>query len=329
MNDLVSIIIPVYNAENYIERCLKSIIAQTYKNIEVIIINDGSTDKSKDICTEYAKNDSRIQLFSKLNSGVSSARNDGLMYAEGKYICFVDADDYVEPEFVMALSQGFDDENCMITACSMHISDTLPCGATDSWSLDFYTIEKAFYQMCKNNLVHPFVCNKMLVTQVIKDNNLKFDCSIMYGEDALFLLSYFACVYDKKLAYIPDCKLYNYILNSNSAMHKRRKKGFTPKWFDQITALKKASEYAQRLNLFDFSQSIKIRKCFIYSRILDLFVCTGSKNEPEYKQLLNTLRNELPQFLESDLFNDKVKRQMKICAKSPVIKYYLAKLKLI
>ena len=94
---MISIIVPIYNVELYLEKCIESIINQTYKDIEVILINDGSTDKSGIICDKYAKIDDRIIVLHKENGGVSSARNKGLDIAKGDYIAFVDPDDYIEP----------------------------------------------------------------------------------------------------------------------------------------------------------------------------------------------------------------------------------------
>ena len=101
--NLVSIIVPVYNVENYIDDCVKSLVSQTYKNIEIILIDDGSTDKSGGICDEYALDYDRVKVFHKENGGLSDARNYGLTKIEGEYVCFVDSDDYVEPNFVYEL----------------------------------------------------------------------------------------------------------------------------------------------------------------------------------------------------------------------------------
>ena len=103
MEDLVSIIIPVYNTEKYLSKCLESVINQTYKNLEIILINDGSTDKSKEICESFAKKDKRIQILNKENSGVSSARNHGMRLAKGQYIAFIDGDDYAEENYIEEL----------------------------------------------------------------------------------------------------------------------------------------------------------------------------------------------------------------------------------
>ena len=105
MSDLVSIIIPVYNAENYIRDCLNSVIKQTYRNIEIILIDDGTLDNSGIICEEYAMKDERIRVIHKKNEGVSTARNVGIGLAKGRYILFVDADDFVTDEYVRMLCE--------------------------------------------------------------------------------------------------------------------------------------------------------------------------------------------------------------------------------
>ena len=107
--ELITVIIPVYNAEKTLDRCLKSIINQSYGKLEILIINDGSVDKTLDICEAYKKRDSRIKIFCQKNKGVSAARNLGIKNALGKYLAFVDADDYVEEEMIACLYQMYQD----------------------------------------------------------------------------------------------------------------------------------------------------------------------------------------------------------------------------
>ena len=95
----ISIIIPIYNAERHLEKCLKSVIEQTYKNLEIILVNDGSTDMSKKICEEYQKKDLRIVLLNQSNMGPAETRNRGLSIATGEYISFIDSDDYIDKDF--------------------------------------------------------------------------------------------------------------------------------------------------------------------------------------------------------------------------------------
>lgn len=100
MLTLISIIVPVYNVELYLDKCIQSILAQSYPNFELLLIDDGSSDGSKEICDKYAKLDSRIRVFHRINGGVSSARNAGLEKAKGDWIAFIDADDWVFPNFL-------------------------------------------------------------------------------------------------------------------------------------------------------------------------------------------------------------------------------------
>lgn len=103
MLTLISIIVPVYNVELYLDKCIQSILAQSYPNFELLLIDDGSSDGSKEICDKYAKLDSRIRVFHRINGGVSSARNAGLEKAKGDWIAFIDADDWVFPNFCRIL----------------------------------------------------------------------------------------------------------------------------------------------------------------------------------------------------------------------------------
>ena len=121
----LSIIVPIYNVEPYIRRCLDSIYAQTFKDYEAILVNDGSTDKCGLIIDEYAQNDPRIITIHQQNKGVSAARNAGLRIAKGQYIGFVDPDDWIEPEMYAKLIQNIEANNCSIASCSWTEIDIL------------------------------------------------------------------------------------------------------------------------------------------------------------------------------------------------------------
>lgn len=102
-NDLISIVVPIYNVQDYLERCIQSIISQTYKNIEIILVDDGSNDNSGKICDEYLRKDERIKVIHKENGGLSDARNVGKENAKGTYIAFIDSDDYIRTKFYRSL----------------------------------------------------------------------------------------------------------------------------------------------------------------------------------------------------------------------------------
>ena len=113
--DKVSIIVPIYKVEKELDRCVRSLLGQTYKNIEIILINDGSPDSCPQLCEKYARKDRRIKVVHKENGGLSSARNRGLEVAEGQYISFVDGDDWVEPDFIEALINNLKREKADIS----------------------------------------------------------------------------------------------------------------------------------------------------------------------------------------------------------------------
>ncbi|MFQ6739306.1 MAG: glycosyltransferase family 2 protein, partial [Alphaproteobacteria bacterium] len=114
--DKVSVIIPVYNTEKFLPQCLNSIIYQTYKNLEIIIVNDGSTDNSDEICQTFAKHDKRIKIIYQTNSGVSAARNKGLLNATGDYVHFIDSDDYINLDYYEKIISGNKNINADIIA---------------------------------------------------------------------------------------------------------------------------------------------------------------------------------------------------------------------
>lgn len=185
MNYLVSIIIPMYNAEKYIKRCIESIIGQTYINIEIIIIDDGSTDNSLEIVNGIR--DKRIKIYSKSNGGVSSARNLGIEKANGEFFLFVDSDDYVDLKIVEELISKVAKENTFVF-----------CNNDEIWKnrVD----ERILFKGSKGNLTRNdvmkeiasgsagLVCSKLVSSKVIKENNIKFDDKLVIGEDQIFFL---------------------------------------------------------------------------------------------------------------------------------------------
>lgn len=122
--DEISVIIPIYNVEKYLEKCIDSVLAQTYRNIEIILVDDGSTDKCADICDSYLKKDSRVKVIHKVNGGLSSARNAGLDIAEGDFISFVDSDDFIEKEMLEKLYEALMEADADMAVCNFRWIDT-------------------------------------------------------------------------------------------------------------------------------------------------------------------------------------------------------------
>ncbi len=164
----VSVIVPIYNSENYLAECIKSIITQTYKNLEIILIDDGSTDTSLQICEEFAAKDNRIKVIHQKNSGVSEARNAGLRIATGKYLIFVDSDDLIDCEYINTLMQY----NADVVVSNSHIAGTF----SKQEIIERYDELKGF--------VGP--CEKLYKLDVIK--GIEFSPKISIGEDIIFNL---------------------------------------------------------------------------------------------------------------------------------------------
>ena len=118
---LVSVILPVYNVEKYLIKCLDSVIRQTYQKLEIILVDDGSTDSSGKICDEYANKDGRIKVFHKKNGGLSDARNYGIERSTGEYLAFIDSDDYVDDDYIEFLMNLTESGKYKISLCSLHV----------------------------------------------------------------------------------------------------------------------------------------------------------------------------------------------------------------
>lgn len=121
LNDLISIILPIYNVDSYLKKCIESVLNQTYSNIEIILVDDGSTDNSPLICDEYKKKDSRVRTIHKKNGGLSDARNCGINLSTGKYLTFIDSDDYVSEDYVEYLYNLIKKNNTKISCCGHYI----------------------------------------------------------------------------------------------------------------------------------------------------------------------------------------------------------------
>jgi len=197
--ELISVIIPVYKAEKYLNRCVESIVNQTYKNLEVILIDDGSPDRCGEICDEWAQKDSRIIVFHKENAGPGTARNIGLANASGKYIMFVDADDAVENNFASLLLAGVEGYDFCFGAYYRVVNNDL---SSKRVVRSMLTSDKAS-ELFSNYLgirAYVSLVNSIFLKDIIDDNDIRFMDGWYAGEDVLFITNYL--VYCKKVKYI-------------------------------------------------------------------------------------------------------------------------------
>ena len=210
----LSIIVPIYNVEPYIRRCLDSIYAQTFKDYEAILVNDGSTDKCGLIIDEYAQNDPRIITIHQQNKGVSAARNAGLRIAKGQYIGFVDPDDWIEPEMYAKLIQNIEANNCSIASCSWTEIDSrgnenLHCSKLATRVMDGVEYTKHLFDMPPS--ISGSAWSKLFLRDVIQSG---FSLNHTICEDNYFVAK--CCINCKRAVYL-DEPLYHVFLRNSSA----------------------------------------------------------------------------------------------------------------
>lgn len=210
---LVSVIIPVYNSESYLHRCVDSLLTQSYTDFELILVDDGSRDSSSDICDEYARKDSRVKVFHKENAGVSSARNLGLDNATGEFVVFVDSDDWVDIHFLEYLYTAVHKEKFDIAVCEIinYYGHKIKISNNS-------LIEKGKCAYIKHQIIAGFtsVCNMMFNREFIEANRLRFE-KVRYSEDFIFSIK--AICLSKRITYVANHLYYYDRTNEISALH--------------------------------------------------------------------------------------------------------------
>lgn len=276
MNEIISIIVPIYNVEPYLNRCIHSLINQTYKNLEIILINDGSTDQSGDICNKAAQKDSRIKVIHGENNGVSSARNIGLEIATGKYIGFVDSDDWIELNMYELLYKNIIRNNSDMVICDAFIESK----ATKVHSVmkdDCIFNKNEMFKTIPYNEGFNWLCNKLFKRELF--NNVRLNEKIYIGEDILCICE---CIcYGDKFSYI-SIPLYHYFTREDSAFNS----SFNLKKLTNIDAYKKilylyqeyAPKYVDKAKEMYIIANINVIKWNILSDIPNEFIIDQSKN---------------------------------------------------
>ena len=245
MNDLISVIIPVYNAEHTLERCIESILEQTHKEIEIICVVDGANDESVNILYRYAKRDSRIKVIEQESSGPATARNAGLEAAAGGFIGFVDADDYIDPhmyERLLRAIQGAELANCGHVSFFSDGTEKIVTpglrGAVDTKDA------RARGSLIVN--APDFIWDKLFDANIIRKEGIRFPDGRVYGEDTVFLVKYFSYVKRAVFAIEP---LYYYNAHSEGSITNT----ISDKWYDIFENLKDIIYYyLERLSRHEY-----------------------------------------------------------------------------
>lgn len=291
MDCTISVIVPVYNSEKYLKRCIDSILNQTYKAIELILVEDGSPDNCGKICDEYAKKDKRVRVIHKTNAGVSAARNSGLEIASGNYATFVDSDDYIEPEMYGNMMEKVHQYNCDVVMCDC-IKDF-----TDHSEIYTHDIRAGFYDkeqlvneyyphlLMMENVEYPAtISNCLILFNRNKLGNLRYVVEVRYSEDLLFGAQ---LVYNTdSFYYMKEQAYYHYYMNPTSATHK-----FTvDKWNDYKTLHFEINKYFSECESFDFSHQIDLCLLFfVYNSVSNIFSADNLEREKKFEIVKNIL----------------------------------------
>lgn len=223
MQDIITVVVPVYNAEKYLKRCIDSIISQTYVNLDIILVNDGSTDRSGNICDEYAKTDLRIRVIHKKNEGVSVARNTGINLAKGKYLVFVDSDDYLEEKYCQLLYEVQQKYTEAFVICGFNTVSADKC-VLDEYVYESGKLKSEVFKEDIIDLISKWLINmpwnKLYKTCELQERKIFMIEELSLAEDLLFNFEYIDKVVSNQIVVV-NKPLYKYVLQDSNSLGSR------------------------------------------------------------------------------------------------------------
>lgn len=288
---LISVIVPIYKVEKYLDKCIESIINQTYKNLEIILVDDGSPDKSSKMCDEWSKKDKRIIVIHKENGGVSSARNIGIDKSKGEWITFVDADDWIEKTYIEDMYNVAMDFDSKYVCCGY---DKVYSNSSEliNSNAELFELKSKDYLIALLNVQNSygFVHMKLINKDVISD--IRFDEELAVGEDALFNIQLCDNL-DKVIIY--NKALYNYRINSDSVV-RRYDVNYVDKYTNSMQKMKsyinkKYSSKEIKLNVFNY---------IVYHLML---ICVNYCYHPQNKNKYHSLK----EVCKMDIYKEAIK----------------------
>lgn len=284
--DTISVIVPVYRVETRLHRCVDSILAQTYRNLEVILIDDGSPDRSGDICDEYAKKDSRVRVFHQENAGAAMSRNAGIEAATGEMISFVDSDDYLEPTMLETLYNLLIKEDADIAECGYRwvkpdrVLDRENTGAVDVYS-NVEALEALYFGEQMFGGISIVVWNKLYRSELIK--RLRFP-NVRMSEDCMF--TPMALYLARKVVKL-NLNLYNFCFSDGSVS----RSPYSLKTYDGVIVQRKLMDFFQdkeEKRYFQYSQS-----SYLGSMYYHYYECRLRKKDPVFREKANEIKKTL------------------------------------
>lgn len=307
--EIISVIVPVYNVEMYLERCLKSIINQTYKSLQIILIDDGSTDRSGKICDKYAKVDSRIFVIHQKNSGVSSARNKALKLVKGKYISFIDADDMLLNNMYEIMINDIQENNANISVCGVeNISEKNKTINFSKLKENKICNKDEFLEDMITEKVTSSLWNKLFKTS--NTRNIFFNENRRVGEDLEWIINFLNKNNNIKIIYNKEI-LYRYLIRQNSATKKLNDKQANDILEVNYSILKlyenKNSKIESLILKRILDRELLFLKLYNLSNDFKRFIIEDKKEREKlfYKSKGISLKSKLKYFVKSHIFNVK------------------------
>lgn len=286
----VSIIVPIYNAEKYLQRCLNSVLKQTYQDYELILINDGSTDSSGIICDRYKNESDKIVVVHKQNKGSASARNIGLGLARGKYISFIDADDYVSEYFLEKMVELMEKNHVYMVQCK-YLSGNRADAEFNIDACDYKVVTniQMLERLCQKDtyLETAVLWNKLYKRELFEGNSFVEE----KGIDDEYLIH--RLIYNANVIAISDIKLYYYFFSENSQMSNLRKKP-SLKQIDGMKAIEEQLEFFDKRNLYHVYNSLLYR---YYSSVASNYFLV-KRYFPERKKLKKELNMKRKKYIK-------------------------------
>lgn len=299
MEGKISVIVPIYKVEKYLNRCIDSIINQTYSNLEIILIDDGSPDNCPIICDEYAKNDSRVRVVHKKNGGLSDARNAGLAIAHGEYISFIDSDDYIWSSMYEVMINIISKKNVDIVECDINYNSTIKEFNIHKQIVNIYDNKDAMKELVLERDIHQVVWNKIYKRDVIKD--IFFEVGKI-NEDEFW--TYKIIGNSKKVAKINQ-PFYCYTYRPESIMNSK----YNLKRLDALEGKFNRLKYIQKnnLDLVDITKKNFFDSClYSYQRLIK------NKNKKEINKGKKIIKNYISycDFRREEFINFKFKYKL-------------------
>lgn len=288
MDDLISIILPVYNTKQFLCECVESVCNQYYKNIEIILIDDGSCDGSSELCDDLKMNDQRITVIHQQNMGSGFARNIGLKAAKGKYIAFVDSDDLISASFIETLVAGFKNYQSMISVVGLSfVNENFILSSSVDLIDKTEVITVSELLSCMTNGYMPVsVVNKMYLAEIIKNHNICFQEKFRFWEDLDFNIKYLKVISDEVS------------LKTSNLYFARKRAGSQSRTVKYVIngELVKSTKYIwQLVNNYDgWNQNIKIGTATTYANILISYFYNGGVLGNQFN--IEILKNFLKEF---------------------------------